>query len=1221
MDTGGTFTDVVGYDPKEGVFHSLKLLSRSTENHPHPAIEGIRRMLGLGPGDPLPHDIMQGVRFGTTVATNCLLERKGCRVGLVITKGFGDLLEIGHQSRPDIFSLCVQKPKNLYSHVFEVSERIGGTGQVVKPLDSEELKQVALALKAAGVEAVAVVFINSWKNPVHEELAGRVLFELGFRQVFLSHKVKNLIKVVSRGRTAVLDAYLNQALSSYITGIREQTGPVPVSFMKSSGSLSKAEEFMAHDALLSGPAGGVLAVASVCSALGLKGAVGFDMGGTSTDVSRFDGEFQRAHESTVSGVEFQADALDIVTIASGGGSLLWFDGGRMRVGPESAGSDPGPASYGFGGPLAVTDANLVTGRLLPGYFPSAFGPERDAPLSEAAARKKFHELSLKAGPGASTDIEALSLGFLRVVNERMALAIKEISVSRGVDVRDYALVCFGGAGGQHACEVASMLGIRAVVFHPLGPLMSAYGIGLADSSKKVETTALLPYDADTHKEIEERFAQMEQSLGAGQGVVFKRELDLRPAGADTFITLSPGGYEETLLRFRDKYAKRFGFYPEGVRLEAVNLRVEAVMHADFFPPYSSQKSDSKVPKASGPVSVQKVLYLSGWLDVPVYEASGFLTGHVIKGPAIFVDECSTLILDPNFEASANKDGVITANRVSDEVVSDEVVSYEIVSNEIVLDKIKSQRLGQGAPEPDPVLLEVFNNTFSSVASEMGYTLENTAHSVNIKERRDFSCAVFDAGGALVANAPHIPVHLGSMTDTVKSMLKKRKANMRPGDFYLTNDPYAGGSHLPDMTVVCPVFSASGDLLFFTASRGHHADVGGTVPGSMPPFAAHISEEGVLIEDFLLIRDNRFDQEGLLLKLLGHKYPARNPKETIADLKAQAAACGKGVQELRRVIARYGWHTVSQYMGHVRKNADTAVRRALWKFLKHADTFKSAFSDRLDDGTPICVAVSITAGDDPPATVSCLLDFIGTGPQHEKDNLNTPLPVTRSAVIYVLRAITGQDIPLNSGCLGPVEIRVPKGSILNPSYPCAVASGNVETSQRVVDVLLGALGAAAASQGTMNNLLFEVQGETPYYETVAGGSGASPGCPGASGVQVHMTNTRITDPEVLEQRHPGVRLKRFTLREGSGGQGRYKGGEGVVRELQFLKPAEVSIISERRKEAPYGLEGGGPGQKGRNLHVKANGDVVELPHRVSLSVRAGESIVLETPGGGGYGKGD
>jgi 5-oxoprolinase (ATP-hydrolysing) len=1198
VDTGGTFTDVVGLDP-HGTFHVLKLLSRSPE-YEDASIEGMRRMLGLGPDESLPAHSVDAVRFGTTVATNALLERKGSPVGLVITQGFGDLLEIGHQSRPDIFSLCIRKPSVLYEEIVEVEERTGPDGSIEASLDRGGLLLGMERLRRKGIETVAVVLMHAWKNPEHEIMAGRILQEGGFKDVFLSHQTRNLIKIIGRGQTCLLDAYLSTVLDTYITGIRSKTGAIPVELMKSSGSLTDPGTFRGHEAILSGPAGGIVAVAGITGELGLAGAVGFDMGGTSTDVSRYDGAFEFAHERDIGGIAFQAEMLNVVTIASGGGSVLWFDGERLRVGPESAGADPGPASYALGGPPAVTDANLITGRILPEFLPRTFGPRRNMLLDAERARKALHALSREVDPSGENDSAELALGFLRVVNEQMAMAIKEISVSKGYDVRDYALVCFGGAGGQHACEVASILEISTILYHPLGGVMSAYGIGLANPSLRTERTVLLPWKEATDHSLEVSFEKLSQELPSRGEAHLRKELDIRPTGTDAFLSIPFEGIQKAKTKFREEYVQRFGFFPEDAKLEIVNLRLELTEAKDFFPAYKTAEYEKRGTDAAkenpAPLATQKVLYPDGYREAPVYDAGNISPVTSINGPALLVDKHSTFVVDPGFDATADAKGIIRVTRSSSEA--------------------KRVRLSRG--KPDPVLLEVFNNTFRNVATEMGHTLQYTSHSVNIKERLDFSCALFDQNGDLVANAPHIPVHLGSMGDTVREIAGQNLGTMRDGDMYLTNNPHRGGSHLPDMTVVCPVFSDDGEILFYTAARGHHADVGGRTPCSMPPEASHISEEGVVIDNFLLLRRGTFREAELLALMAAHPWPVRNPAERILDLTAQAAACRKGVAELHRIISRYGLETVREYMGHVQNNAERAVRRALATFLKGKEEFRGAFRDSLDDGTSLAVNITISAGEDPPSTVRAVVDFTGTGAEHANDNLNAPLSVTRSAVLYVLRVITGDDLPLNGGCLRPVEIRVQEASLLNPSPSRAVSSGNVETSQRVVDVLLGALGAAAASQGTMNNLLFEVEGETPYYETIAGGSGASPGCPGASAVQVHMTNTRMTDPEVLEQRHPGLRLRRFAIRRGTGGAGAHPGGDGVIREIQFGRPAAVSVISERRTTTPYGLKGGGSGSAGRNLLKKADGRAQELPHRVSMLLREGESIVIETPGGGGYG---
>jgi 5-oxoprolinase (ATP-hydrolysing) len=1200
VDQGGTFTDVIGLDPF-GNYHALKLLSHSP-HYQDASLEGIRRLLGLSSDEPLPKNRIDAIRFGTTAATNALLERKGGRVALFVTKGFKDLLEIGYQNRPGIFQLCIRKPLPLYAMVVEVDERTDCHGEIIRDFNKDIFSRSVRDVDRTRIDSVAVVLMHSWKNPAHELLCERILRQQGFSDIVLSHKTINLIKIVSRGHSTLIDAYLSTALFSFADGIKKEAKDIPISFMQSNGSLSPPDSFTGTKALFSGPAGGVKAVADIAEETGLKGAIGFDMGGTSTDVSRFDGELEKVYEKYIEGLPVLTEMLGINTVAAGGGSILKFDGRKMMVGPESAGSNPGPACYGFDGPLTVTDANLFTGRLLPDYFPKNFGPERNSPLYMRIVKEKICTLAgeINSTLGTAFTSHEIASGFLRIANEKMAIAIREISLSKGFDVREYALVCFGGAGGQHACAIASLLDINTIIIHPLGSVMSAYGIGLAKSSLKTARTILKPYTRDADNYLMAIYREMEKKITAKKilpenAYTIIKEIDLRPKGTETFLTMSYGNFDETVTIFRERYRKLFGFDAADAGLEVVNLRVEIIETTDFFCPYYENKRKPDGNLIS--VSQQELFYEGNMLQVPVYLRESIPSDIIIKGAACIVDNNSTVIIDPAFQASIDKAGIITMKRIS---------TYHLLSNR--------HRIG-----PDPVLLEVFNNLFMSIASEMGFVLQNTSHSVNIKERLDFSCAIFDARGKLVANAPHIPVHLGAMADTVQAILQDKRDTMLPGDAYLCNNPYRGGSHLPDMTVVCPVFSDQGKIIFFTASRGHHADVGGKTPGSMPPFASHIDEEGVLIDDFLLVRNNIFMEDDLREVLTAAKYPARNPGECISDVKAQIASCRKGMKELLQMVVKYGLSTVTDYMHFIQENAEYSVKKALQKFLKNGGAFHSVFEDHLDDGTPLRVAVSINGGTNPPETLRAVIDFTGTGGQHLADNLNAPFSVTRSAVMYVLRTLIHEDIPLNSGCLAPIDILIPEGTLLNPAYPAPVASGNVETSQRIVDVLLGAFGIAAASQGTMNNLLFEVEGETPYYETIAGGAGAVDGCPGASGVQVHMTNTRITDPEILEFRHNGILLEQFTLRQNSGGAGKFSGGNGVVREIKFLKPATVSILSERRVFAPYGIQGGEPGEKGLNIYKKADGNITALTHREVLEVEKDDAIIIQTPGGGGFGQ--
>ena len=1208
VDKGGTFTDVIGLDP-HGNYHTLKLLSNSPD-YKDASIEGIGRMLNFKNKRPLPEDKIEAVRLGTTAATNALLERKGGRVALFITKGFSDLLKIGYQNRPDIFSLCIKKPASIYSSVFEVDERIDQKGKVIKTINLQKLEEDIETCKQLDADAIAVVLMHAWKNPDHEIICEQMFKKHGIANPFLSHKTMDLIKIVTRGQSTVVDAYLSPVIDSYVDEIKKESGEIPVEFIRSSGGISKPDSFKGKDAILSGPAGGVIAVENLVHEMGLKGAVGFDMGGTSTDVSRYKGKLGKVYEKIIGGIEFQVEMLNISTVAAGGGSVLWFDGQRMRVGPESAGANPGPACYGFGGPLTITDANLLTGRISPEHFPQTFGSDRLSALNEDIVKEKFQRLTEKINIGTLRNYSPrqAALGFIRIANEKMAMAIKEISVSKGYDVRDYALVCFGGAGGQHACEVASLLGMGKVIFHPLGGVMSAYGIGLSKPTKKSSMSVLCIYNRENHKKLLSSFDKMEERLikeknNKKEDFLINREIDLRHEGTGAFLTVECSNYEDVLESFKKQHERIFGFYPENKPVEAVNLRIEAKEKGDFFNT-SHIVPELKLRNKSIPEKIRKIYYSNGFVDAPLSLRENISPKTKVKGPAFVVDRYSTLVIDPGFDAEAEQNGVIVVKKM-----------LPLIRQEPGSESNNPNKNGK----PDPVLLEVFNNLFMGIATEMGHTLRNTAHSVNIKERLDFSCAVFDGTGDLVANAPHMPVHLGSMADTVKAVIKSEKGSIKQGDIYLSNNPYHGGSHLPDLNVVCPVFSQNDEIVFFTVARGHHADIGGITPGSMPPAAEHIDEEGILIDGFLLVRDGILREEELRQILSTHKHPVRNMEERISDLKAQIASCNKGVHELKKTIALYGWDTARDYMGFIKENAAYSVKQALAQFLKTGDPFEAAFEDHLDDGTLLKVKVVIKGGINPPKTVNAEIDFTGTGPGHSNDNLNTPISVTRSAVLYVLRALTDSDIPLNSGCLQPIRIVIPDDSILSPVYPLPVASGNVETSQRITDVLLGALKAAAASQGTMNNLLFQVEGETPYYETIAGGSGASDGCPGTSGIQVHMTNTRITDPEILEMRHPGVRLEKFVLRKGSGGKGRFAGGDGTIRELKFLKPAKISIISERRVYAPYGLADGKPGKKGVNLLKKTNGEIVELPHRVVKDVKKGDSIIIKTPGGGGFGK--
>jgi 5-oxoprolinase (ATP-hydrolysing) len=1207
VDRGGTFTDVVGVDP-QGEVHLAKLLSES-DAYPDAALEGIARILRqAGGGAALTPDRVAEIRLGTTVATNALLERRGAPTALCITAGFEDLLEIGDQSRPDIFALAIRKPPVLYATVVGVRERIGADGEILEPLDEPRVERDLHRVRREGIRSLAVVLMHAWKNPVHEARVAELARAAGFEQVSVSHQVMPLIKIVGRGQTTLVDAYLGPVLQRYVARIRPRVPGIPLEFMKSSGGLVAVEQLRAKDTILSGPAGGVLGYAAVARTLGLAEVIGFDMGGTSTDVSRYGGELERVFETTTGGIRYQTDQLDVETVAAGGGSILWFDGRKFNVGPESAGADPGPACYGRGGPLTITDANLILGRIVPETLPRTFGPTGDRPLDVAAARRRFRTLTAQVNRtlGTHYSVPEVAEGFIRVANEIMGRAIRRISVARGYDLRRHTLICFGGAAPQHAGAIARTLGIRRIVIHPLAGVLSAYGIAVADRLERGAVAVMQPFTANLMAALPGRLGPLVRSVSDRFGPAVDRRrlrcrvfLDLRPEGSDTYLTVPVGtptaldGLRRVRRRFLEAYQRRFGFQPAADRIEAVNLRVEMTA-----PGQRLEEVPATVPAEDADFVEQVRRRHRAWfggkaLPTPVIPRTSLRPGNRLPGPAIIVDDHFTAVVEPGFRAEVNPYG---------HLVLEETAAPEV----------------RATVKRDPVLLEVFNHLFMSIAEQMGYTLVNTAHSVNMKERLDFSCAVFDREGNLVANAPHIPVHLGAMGESVKYILAQNGDTLRPGDMYVTNNPHHGGSHLPDVTVIAPVF-AEGERVFFVATRGHHADIGGRTPGSMPPFGTSLEEEGVVIDNFLLVRGGRFREQAVRKLLSSGPYPARNLTERLSDLRAQVAANNKGVRELQTLIRDYGLPVVTAYMGYIQENAAAAMTEALGKFVRDTPVFEGRFEDFLDDGTRIAVTLRIERGDHPPDSHRLVIDFAGTDPE-VPGNLNAPVAVTKAAVLYVLRTLVERDIPLNAGCLQPVEIRLPEGSLLYPSPTAAVVGGNVETSQRVVDVLYGALGVAAASQGTMNNVLFgRADGSgAQYYETVAGGAGAVAGRAGATAVQVHMTNTRITDPEVLEQRFPEVRVVRFAIRRGSGGKGRWPGGDGVERALRFQAPRLVSILSERRVYAPYGRRGGQPGAKGRNLLYRADGTVEELGGKVELTVQPGDTIVIRTPGGGGFG---
>ena len=1181
IDRGGTFTDIVARGP-DGGYVTRKLLSEAPEHYDDAALQGIRDILGAAGDAPVPPDRVEAVRMGTTVATNALLERKGERTLLVVTKGFADQLRIGYQNRPRIFDLHIRLPEILYAEVVEADERLGPHGETVQPLDEAKLAADLARAHGEGFRAVAICLMHGYRHTAHEAAAEKIARRAGFEQVSVSHKVSPLMKFVSRGDTTVVDAYLSPILRRHVERMAAALGGARLLFMQSNGGLVDARRFQGKDAILSGPAGGIVGAVETARAAGFERIIGFDMGGTSTDVSHYAGSYERAFETEVAGVRMRAPMLDIHTVAAGGGSILHFDGRRFQVGPDSAGADPGPACYRRGGPLTVTDCNLMLGRLLPEFFPRIFGPGRDEALDVGTVRSRFAELADRIGDGRTA--EAVAEGFLRIAVENMANAIKRISIERGHDVTDYALNCFGGAGGQHACAVADALGIETVLIHPFAGVLSAYGMGLADIRVLRETAVEAPLaEVDRAEAAFERLEALAREEMAAQGVpperveAFRR-LHVRYDGTDSPLTVPFGSQAAVRESFEDQHRRRFGFVSEtkGLVVEAAALELVGRTDRAGEPTVAGSSSEA-VPEA------ETRLFADGRMQAAAVHVRAKLgSGARVAGPAVIVEDTATTVVEPDWEARLTESGNLLLRRV--------------------------RPLARKAPsgtEADPVLLEVFNNMYMSAAEQMGATLAATASSVNIKERLDFSCAIFDPDGELVANAPHIPVHLGSMSESVQSIIRSRAGTMEPGDVFMLNAPYNGGTHLPDVTLITPVFAPGGGAIwFYVASRGHHADIGGITPGSMPPDSRHIEQEGVLFDDVRAVRGGRFLEEEVLALLEGARYPARNPAENLADFRAQIAANQKGVEELHKMVAHFGLDTVQAYMRHVRDNAEESVRRVL-------DALRpGSFEIETDQGWRIAVDVSI----DKEAR-RAVLDFSRSSGQVD-GNFNAPTAVCMAAVLYVFRCLCGVDIPLNAGCLKPLDIRVSEPSILRPRYPAAVVAGNVETSQYVTDTLFGALNAVAESQGTVNNFTFG-NARYQYYETICGGSGAGEGFDGADAVHVHMTNTRLTDPEILEWRYP-VRLESFEIRRGSGGKGRWRGGDGVRRRVRFLEPMTAALLSSHRRVPPYGLAGGESGEPGRNSVLRTDGSTEVLLGADRTEMDAGDIFVIETPGGGGWG---
>jgi 5-oxoprolinase (ATP-hydrolysing) len=1191
IDRGGTFTDIVARRP-DGALVTHKLLSENPEHYLDAAVAGIRHLLGLQPGQAVPEGAVGAVKMGTTVATNALLERKGEPTVLAITRGFRDALRIAYQNRPRLFDRHIVLPELLYRRVIEIDERIGAHGEVVEALDEQSARSQLQQAFDAGLRSLAIVFMHGYRHTRHEAAVARIAKEIGFTQVSVSHQVSPLMKLVARGDTTVVDAYLSPILRRYVDQVAGELPGVNLQFMQSSGGLTDARAFQGKDSILSGPAGGIVGMVRSSRLAGFERVIGFDMGGTSTDVSHYAGEFERVFETQVAGVRMRAPMMSIHTVAAGGGSILHFDGSRYRVGPDSAGANPGPASYRRGGPLAVTDCNVMLGKIQPAHFPRLFGPGGDQPLDLDAVRAGFTALAAEIGAatGATPAPEAVAEGFIQIAVGNMANAIKQISVQRGHDVTGYTLTSFGGAGGQHACLVADALGMKTVFIHSLAGVLSAYGMGLADQSamreRAVEKRLAEIAEDQLAAELDELGATAREELLA-QGVAperieLLRRVHLRYEGTDSAIVVGLDAHAAMQQAFEDAYRRRFSFLMPGKALVVEALSVEALGRSEAPPETVRDASpDGHIP----PVHETVRMFAGGaWRDTAVFLRANVKPGAIVKGPAIIAEANATTVVEAGWQA--------------------EVTDYD----HLVLRRVEAlperHAIGTSA---DPVMLEVFNNLFMSIAEQMGLRLQNTAYSVNIKERLDFSCAIFDHEGKLVANAPHMPVHLGSMGESIKAVMRKNAGQMRSGDVYVLNDPYNGGTHLPDVTVISPVFDEAGaEILFYVGSRGHHADIGGTTPGSMPPDSCHIEEEGVLIDNFKLVDglDGVLREEQTRAMLAAARWPARNPDQNLADLRAQVAANQKGVEELRKMVAYYGLDVVRAYMGHVQDNAEEAVRRVI------AVLKDGSFRYELDNGARIEVAIRVDA-----ANRSAEIDFTGTSGQLP-NNFNAPSAVCMAAVLYVFRTLVDDEIPLNAGCLKPLKVIIPPGSMLNPHYPASVVSGNVETSTCITNALYGALGIMAASQGTMNNFTFG-NARYQYYETISGGSGAGEGIDGTDVVQTNMTNSRLTDPEILEFRFP-VRLDSYEIRAGSGGAGRWHGGNGGVRKVRFLEPMTAAILSNNRIHAPFGMAGGEPAAKGRNLVIRADGSVEELGHIGKVDMQAGDVFVVETPGGGGYG---
>jgi 5-oxoprolinase (ATP-hydrolysing) len=1193
IDRGGTFTDIVATDPA-GVLHIHKVLSRDPARPGDPAVRGIGELLARHAAHGAP---LQSVRLGTTVATNALLERRGEPTLLVVTRGLRDVLRIGHQHRPDIFARHIRLPSMLYTRAVEARERIAADGTVLEPLDEAALARDLAAARQDGVRSVAIALLHAVRNPAHERRAIELALAAGFEEVVASHVAAPIIGLIARGDSAVADAYLSPVLLRHLRAFRAELaahhGRPPLLAMQSNGGLVDPDGFRGINSVLSGPAGGVVALAAAGATVGRERLIGFDMGGTSTDVSLYAGELPRRYGTEIDGVRLRAPMMDIHTIAAGGGSIVRFADGRLQAGPDSAGADPGPACYRRGGPATITDCNVVLGRICPERFPSVFGPSGDAPLDAQASRTRLASIAVQiaAAGGPHYPIEALAAAFVDVAVAKMANAIRELALGHGEDTQQFVLVPFGGAAGQHACAVADLLGIESLLLHPLAGVLSAWGIGLAQrrSMRRHSVEARLDADgmaaavAALQQLAVEARADLERQQVAPTAIEERRTVQLRLAGSDSSIEL-PWRDEPTLRgAFRAAHQRLYGFAADEQPLVIAAVGVEAIERprATIEPPASVREAGVPATRAA---ATAPAWCDGGWREVPLRAREELRAGDALEGPALVSERGATGWIAPGWTAAVEADGALLVRRAGS----------------------AGMAARPDGTRPDPLRLEIFNGLFMHVAEQMGVVLRQTASSVNIKERLDYSCALFDGRAGLVANAPHMPVHLGSMGASVAAVLEAHGADLRPGDAFLLNSPYHGGTHLPDMTVVTPVFDPAGQRVhFFTASRAHHADIGGTTPGSMPPGSRDIAEEGVLVTPTRIVRAERFDEREVRRLLAAGPWPARNVQQNLADLRAQLAANSRGTRELERAAASHGWPSLLAYMGHVQDNAEACMRRAIRRLCD------GRFRYEMDNGQVIAVSVRVDAD-----AGTAVVDFTGTSPQ-QANNFNAPRAVTLAAVLYVFRTLIEESIPLNAGCLRPLRIVVPPGSLLDPAPPGAVVAGNVETSQCIVDALYGALGVQAAAQGTMNNFTFGNE-RYQYYETIAGGAGAGPGYPGASGVQTHMTNSRLTDPEVLESRFP-VLLREFSLRAGSGGSGEFRGGDGLVREVEFREPMTAGILANHRRVAPFGLAGGGPGRVGVNRVLRRDGTSETLRATAELAVNAGDRLRIETPGGGGFGK--